>query len=348
MPKVDVNFEEQPANFREREVSLKLVIKNSGSTPIEIRAISPRLPDGATLLETKDFSLLAPKTLHTELCGQLTNLTNDVLRITDQDFRARLTQIQKESMQAIISEVSGWLGFFKIYFKMLSGRLTRTFEETKVRERAVLLKIENSTDAESIFGGLIQTSTIDEALKTTFVLKLEKLRAVEKELGKGTDIEAAPIATVEPDSFLSATYVIRFPRNWLNPSQFGVSIETTYEEHGKPARHNQIATKLISISPSPIALTAVAMASAVLGVALKHLVPQAASGGTFELTHILPGAELAGGVILALVFFNVFEFTNLLTELRATLGWRSALLVGVLSGLGSDRIFNAIKALLGT
>jgi hypothetical protein len=348
MPKVDVNFEEQAAEFREREVSLKLIIKNSGASPIEIRAISPRLPERAILVETKDFSLLAPKTMHTALCSQLTHLANDVLQITDEKFRARLVEIQRQSLQKILSDVSGFFGIFKLYLQMFTGGWARRFEEQKAREAAVLLAIENSEDAERAFERLIGPSKADDALKETFVLKTAKLRAVEKELGQGIDVEEAPVATVEPDSSLTVTYVIRFPRNWLNPSQFSVSIETVFQEPGESARHNRVATKLVDISPSPIALTLVAMISAMLGLALKHLVPQATSGSALLIANILPSSELVGAVILALVFFNLFEFTDLLKNVRMRLGWRSALLVGVFCGLGSDRIFNALQALLGT
>jgi len=90
------------------------------------------------------------------------------------------------------------------------------------------------------------------------------------------------------------------------------------------------------------------MASAVLGVALKHVFPTPGSElRMIPWTGIFPQSELIAALILALIFFNVFEFTDLLKGVGKNLGWRSAMLIGVLCGLGSDRIFAAFKSLIG-
>ena len=128
-----------------------------------------------------------------------------------------------------------------------------------------------------------------------------------------------------------------------------MSVEAAFREQGKTERPNNIATASVRISPSPLALTSIAMASAVLGLALKHVFPIAGTEvGGISWTSIFPLSELVASLILALVFFNVFEFTDLLKGMRRNLGWRSAMLIGVLCGLGSDRIFAAIKSLIGT
>ena len=348
MPRVDIAFEEQSPDFREREVSLKLNIKNTGGTPIEILAVSPRIPEGAVLLETKDFSLLAKKATHAELCAQLTNLAKDVLISTDETLRNRLTQLQKEALERTLSEISGWFGLWRLYLHAFKGTLLQRFEEAKRKEEALFVKIESSEDARRVLADIVEPSDTDQALKKAFTFKIDKLADLEGVLGQGADLEAAPIATVEPDSFFTATYIVRFPRNWLNPSRFSVSVETTYREQGKPERHNGMTTAAIHISPNPFVLTMIAMASALLGVALKNVVPAAAAvGSRLELAAILPMPDLIAGLILALVFFNAFEFTDVLKDMRKSLGWRSAMLIGMLCGLGSDRIFASVKVLTG-
>ena len=74
------------------------------------------------------------------------------------------------------------------------------------------------------------------------------------------------------------------------------------------------------------------MASAVLGVALKHVFPT-------------PGSELR-----MIPWTGIFPQSELIAALKGVgknLGWRSAMLIGVLCGLGSDRIFAAFKSLIG-
>jgi hypothetical protein len=343
MPKVDLTIEEPSSDFRERELALKMTLRNSGTIPIELVALSPRIPEGVLLLETKDFSLLATKSQFTELCTQLEYLVKDVLVVTDEAFRARYIQIMKDALSSIVQS-----GFFRGYYQYVSGYYFRRMEEAKKQEQALFIRIQSSDDAKRIFTDFIEKSQTDDAVKRAFAFKMDKVEKLEKELGQGVGIEAAAIATIEPDSFFSATYILRFPRNWLDPSRFTVSVEATYRESAKPERHNGIATTTITVSPSPYVLTLISMVSAVLGVVLKHAVADLSSGRRDWNPALIPATDLIVGVILALVFFNAFEFTPLLQDLRKNLGWRSAMLIGVISGLASDRILAAIKSLVGT
>jgi hypothetical protein len=48
-------------------------------------------------------------------------------------------------------------------------------------------------------------------------------------------------------------------------------------------------------------------------------------------------AETVAGMILAVVIFNIYEHTDLRRGLKMGVGWRSALLIGVLAGLFTNR-----------
>jgi hypothetical protein len=152
---------------------------------------------------------------------------------------------------------------------------------------------------------------------------------------------------VQPDSFFAATYILRFPRNSMNPSRFSVSVEAIYREQAKPEEHNGIATTSVTISPHQVVLTGISMLAAALGVVLKHVVPGVVDGQKDWNPQSIPIVDFVAGSILALIFFNAFEFTDLLKDLRENFGWRSAMLIGVICGLSSDRIFNALKVLIG-
>jgi hypothetical protein len=94
------------------------------------------------------------------------------------------------------------------------------------------------------------------------------------------------------------------------------------------------------------------MGASVLGVILKHAIELSSSSthvaATFD-NHELTifGVHTTAAIILALVFFNVYEFTEMGKKLIIGIGWRSALLIGVLCGILGDRILAAVKALLG-
>ena len=73
------------------------------------------------------------------------------------------------------------------------------------------------------------------------------------------------------------------------------------------------------------------------------------------LSGVDPGDDGGGGrgwsfifaVLLSFVFFNVYEHTDVGKKLPIIGGWRGALLIGFLSRAGAERIFAALKALLG-
>jgi hypothetical protein len=57
--------------------------------------------------------------------------------------------------------------------------------------------------------------------------------------------------------------------------------------------------------------------------------------------------QLLVGPVIALIFFNVYEYTSVGKDLGMSVSWRSALLIGALCGLAQDRVLAALKALIG-
>ena len=110
-----------------------------------------------------------------------------------------------------------------------------------------------------------------------------------------------------------------------------------------------------------VALTLVAVVSSLLGYVLRFTLSQSTSASSAtqvsqltpqafsleQLLTLLTSATWIGSAILAFVFFNVYEFTDVGRNFRMGLGWRSALLIGALCGLMGDRILVALKAFLG-
>lgn len=156
----------------------------------------------------------------------------------------------------------------------------------------------------------------------------------------GTDTDKDSLATVEPGSFFGATYVFRFRRHLVEPRKFNIVIEGTYSEHGKPEKHSGSASASMIISPNPLTLTMIALISAILGVTLRF-----ALKGIFPFHGIEFLMSALSASILALVFYNVYEFTEIGKKITIAIGWRGALAIGVFCGLMQERIVNAIQTL---
>jgi len=348
MPSIDVRLEEQSPDLRSRELAFKLIVTNNGASAIDILAVSPRIPEGASLLETKDTSFLATKARHAKLCAELNALSREVLLVSDQQLWERMIELRKRTFEEVLGQFGGWLGIFRLYYYSMRGRLMRDAKKARDAEGALFVTVESSIEAKRILAEMIEGSGLEQTLKKSFAFKADRLAELEEEMGGGEQVEAASIATVEPDSFFATTYILRFPRTWLNPSKFSISVEVAFRDTSRTGRHNAAATTSVAISPSPFALSIITMISAVMGLVLKHAIPQSSSPyqPSFNWTMLLSTESIAS-MILALVFFNIFEFTNLLPKIRSSLGWRSALAIGVLCGVASDRIYAALKALLG-
>lgn len=102
------------------------------------------------------------------------------------------------------------------------------------------------------------------------------------------------------------------------------------------------------ISPKGYVLNFVVILAAGMGVVLKTAMDPKLQVAAVNITAdpAALGWPLVQAVIVASVFFNVYEFTNLADRVKMTLSWRSALLIGVLCGLMSDRVTAALQAFL--
>lgn len=355
MAKVRLKFEPDQTDFRDHQVSCQLTIENTGASAVEIASITPRIPQHASLLETKDISGYALKAQHTKLCTELTALAKDVQFITDEPLRKRLVAANTKLLNDVVSAK----GIANAYLAMFTGRMAKNFEEYKKKEASLFVTVETAADASRLYTDIVSSAKdLDDGVKRAYKIKADKLTALESQIG--FNIKEAAVARIEPGSFFQARYIVEFPRNWFNTSQFTVSIEAVYAEveaapqkkdgaGNAPAKmieqHSASATAGIRISPKPVMLTLIAMLAAGLGVILKHAMALSSGGAGAEFA---PGAvEFLGATILALVFFNVFEYTDLLKDFRKNISWRTALLIGVVCGMGSDRIYAAFRTLAG-
>lgn len=89
-----------------------------------------------------------------------------------------------------------------------------------------------------------------------------------------------------------------------------------------------------------------------LGVILKSavtLTAVATSGAdaAFTLVDMLHSTQMWAAGILALVFFNAYEYTSAGRQIGMPVGWRSALVIGCLCGISGNRILAGLQAFLG-
>jgi len=341
MPKLSFQLIEEHVDPRSDEVAYKLIVENRGSTSIELLSLSPRIPDGASLVKIQDSTRELARERHKKLCKELTTVIEQHITVESKSTQEAIAASYRQIVDLIISDASG---FTKFFLRAARIGLQNALEEKIRPMRSLFLDIETYQDAKSAYEKWFQNHQQGTSItRDVFELKLTQLKATEESIGNNPTI----VATIEPESTFAETYVLRFQRAYLNSRKLKFTVDGRYKEFGKSEELVNSATASVVISPRPFVLSAVAIIGGALGVALK-LAAQPPQGFYLD---ILPRALTSNigfsAMILSLVFVNIYEHTSIGEKLKLTLGWRIALLTGVLCGVASDRVFAALQALAG-
>lgn len=337
MASPEFKLEEQLADIRSDQIAYKLTISNPDSQPVRLLAVNPRVPTDASLLEITDSSLAQANASKAELIDELTRLLRQYLWVTSSPFRQQWIDQHKESIKQLFSVV----GFLSIYFQIIFNNAS--FQARMKREfDTISFKISSSADARSAYDKWMAPSSEHEAIKTLFDEKVKQLERVESRMDES---ERPGLTSIAPGGFFTATYVLKFSRRAFEPRKYQVGFDATYSQSDTPAQSNSIATN-VQISPYPFSLSIVAVFSAILGVLLRLSVTDSLNPFQ-EMVGLAQSGKLLVGPIVAFIFFNVYEYTSVGKDFGMAVSWRSALLIGALSGIAQDRILAALKELIG-
>jgi hypothetical protein len=337
-----VDLAEQLSDQRSNEIAYKLSLQNRGVQTLRLLSISPFLPDSVKLSETKSQSFAAVSAQRDLLTKELDRLLRVVLDVNESALLTKRTEIWKD----VYREIGSVSGILSLYVRMFSGRLAKQMSERMRQERAFQYSIENYEDGVKAEVAFVEKSSLASSVKELYGLKLQKLKELEQRIGAG--LEASTLATIQPNSTFSTTYVLSFKRRPLSGRKYNVAFEVAVAEEGKAERQVAVASASLLISPQGYTLNFIVILAAVMGVMLKAAVDPKFQAAVMNVRTDRAAVvwPLVNAAIVALVFFNVYEFTNLADRVRMALSWRSALLIGVLCGLTSDRVIAALQAFL--
>jgi len=350
MANLILQLDEQLADVRSREKTYRFTAENRGSKTVSLRPLAPQIPEGVALLDVKDSSERAVLLKRSMLCTELTAILNSYLRRLDGDLNPRRTVLDRLRST---SDAPG---------PRPAPRVVRDWtSSTDTTEKTLGFDIQGRSDAE-----VALTTWFKDAdgtpEKDLFTAKLAQLKRYDEHIDKAGGAEKAARATLAPGSAFSTTYVFRFKRGHADTQRYTITIEAAYVEEGSEIEDTGAVSQSAIISPSPIILSVVAVLSSVLGAVLKAAVatpsPVAASpaavgvlGALRQLGEQLAPAvislQMLGAMVIALLMFNVYEHTDLGARLKIGVAWRSALLIGVLSGAFTERLLEALKVLAG-
>ena len=342
-PDFSVELAEQLSDQRSNEIAYKLSIYNRGAQALNLLSITPFLPDSVRLSETKSTSFTAVAEQRSANTKELDALLQVVMDVEESSLLAKRVDVWKE----VYRQLGSASGFFGFYIKAFSGRFAKQMKELALRERAFKYSVENYEDGVKAQDAFVNTSSLAQPVKDLYRLKLEKLHSLEQRIGAG--VEAATLAAIQSNSTFSTTYVLTFKRRPLTGRKYNITFEVAVAEDGKLERHVAVQSASLLIAPQGYILNLVVILAATMGVVLKAaaLDPKLQAAAMKVWTDPAGiGWPLAQAIIVAVVFFNAYEFTTFADRVKMALSWRSAMFIGTICGLVSDRIVAALQTFL--
>lgn len=343
MNRITASFEKQISNERSNEITFLLKVENIGDIAVNILSITPRIPEDVEILEVKDLSSHENVLRHAEIAADMTGLLSGMAIAHSKTFRERLISVSKE----MVGEIMSVNGIARAYYLLFSGSIQKDIDMMAKKVSAIELSIVNIEDARIAKKNFLDDFDDDPRILRMFNAKMEQLELLENNMSES---DAHYIASIESGSQFLKTYVLKFPRDRFNRRKFGLSIDLKTGKFEESQVSIISLTSDVEISPNSFFLSIVSLCSSLLGVVIYYSMRPEFNQG--QLSFIANNIEsitskfVLGG-ILSIISFNIYEFLDIGKNIKIGIGWRSAMLIGVISGAFSDRIINSISILIG-
>jgi len=337
---------------RSNEIAYQLNIVNDGQERITLFPVSPIVPKNAKVRKLTN-SLGDLQKGHQKICRELSYLHKAIIeKAASGDTR----DFQTFYKQQLIEVVDGLRPLYArtylkiIIWKPLGKQIVKSV--STIENEARLVVIESSKQAVTLVSQW-ETESRDCHELEVFKEKLIRLQEIEEKINYAI---ANDCVQLEPGQDYNATYILRFPRGMFQSTQYSIGVEARYTKGEDKKVYVESDSKSRSVSPWPGVLSVIAILASSLGIIIK-----AAHNSQFRnrLTEYFDNVEEFGrgwyfldspllqSAVVAFVFYNIYEYTDLGRRWNFGVNWRGALLIGFLSGFVGERIMNTLNALLG-
>lgn len=347
---VRLSVEQQATDPRGSQVQCTVRVENGGATRVAVLSLQPLLPLGATMQKEIDISLSEAEVERKALCDDLSGLATDVLAASSDSYRRQLADKLRDSLNEAFSA----RGLLNAYVRLLFRSSPQLLQRAMTMKRWQIA-IRSAEQAQRFYDRHLRPlETAEPALTEVFRSRIEQLRDTEARIGKTPNLDR--IADVEPGDSFARTYVLQCERRFASPKTYTFAFNCTYGEDAPAGmiRRQLAASLAATITPQAMVVSGLAMAAALLGALLKIALDASQAAGSGDLAAQLGGlvtmgnlALMVAAMITALFFYNIYDATEVGKKLNIGTGWRSALLIGGLSGLLNERVVAALRGLLG-
>lgn len=337
---------------RSNEIAYQVRVVNNGEDHITLFPISPIVPKNATVRKLTS-SLSELQKSYQRLCTDLSFLHRAIAEKTkeaeDSDFHAFYSQQFLKTVDTLKPlYIRTYLKV--VVWKPLEKQIIKSVSSVEAQAR--LLNIESSKQAFTLIAQWTEEGNTCRELDV-FHEKAIRLQELEEKINYAV---ANDCIQLEAGQDYNVTYVLKFPRAMLQATQYSVGVEARYSRGEDKKIYVESDSKTRSVSPLPGVLSVIAILASSLGIVIKsahnplfrnHLSEYFENIKEFGHGWYFLDSPLLQSAVVAFVFYNIYEYTDLGKRWNFSINWRGALLIGFLSGFVGERIMNTLNALLG-
>jgi hypothetical protein len=337
MPSLDVSIDRQNIDARSSEIQCALRIKNMGDKNIHLISIRTSSASGTRFQRALDTSLEDDRKQLNVVYKQLTGL------------------LRRMRLQRIGASNKGRPNMFRSIFEWYQLRRPGSSSYVRITDSREAQEYHQIYDNQTR-----ESDPVSQAreLDSVFTTKLNAAQRLETRLGiSQMDITASMtehLADIEPQDEFVKHYVIKCPRKLFVSTTYTLNFDVRYQVGGSPVPLNRSESFPAVISPNPFTISVAAAAFSVLGLVLKVSLDMLKNVNELTLPVIQEMFEsgpmilsLVASVVTAILFYNIYEWTELGRRLDSGVGWRSALIIGGICGLLNQKVVAAFEELFG-
>jgi hypothetical protein len=221
---------------------------------------------------------------------------------------------------------------FKSYARTMTQKLER-----------MDFPITSAATAEDILKGLEAKGIAPPAVTNVLTAKIGRMAAIE--VIDQNFVRPEYIAQVSPGEEFDRVYILKATRHFSSIASYTVAFDVKLAWGGSAGSSPHVQRIMsrstsFNVTPSPITLSAVAAGFGLLGTVVNSI---ATLEGYSNLISIELIKKYFIASVLALVVVNSLEMTEFKGRV-GSISWRSAMFIGILCGLLSDKMLKAITS----
>jgi hypothetical protein len=341
-------------DLRARQFACCLTVKNQTKHAVNILAINYRLGSGVWMEKTENTSSVDLKMEYDQLKTDLKYLFRSLYINNSRSFRDEFAKNYLESLRSQFQ----FKNLLMIYYYLVTGQLRVYAQQMSQIIQRMDFPVTSAQAARDVLSKLDNTIMTD--LASAKIKRMNEIEQIDPNF-----LKAEYVAQVQPGEIFQQVFVLKARRKLSSiasyTAAFVVKLSADAIDGGRPIERMLSRSTSIDVTPSPITLSAFAVVFSFFGAVLNNIGLQVIStskGNGPQSTGTLSDAlssflsidflrNSLVAAILAIVLYNSFEMTEFRERVKFV-SWRSAMFIGLLCGLLSDRMLRALESFMGS